>query len=202
MTSYEIEKGTPYLKTPTFEVVRYNEGADGEIVAVTFDRDEAAFIRRAFEKRDGSNAIMTLGVYKWRGMWVFDDPDVGLVKEPFVAGIPEIIDGMLADAKIKKPENGFVLQFSPTPFPESQREMTLLRPEGGGNWYRCDATSKRESREGWLCPALFKYFDQAPEKLFARVETSAERFKPLPSEEEEDQIPLFDFVGLLQRQRK
>ena len=23
--------------------------------------------------------------------------------------------------------------------------------------------------EGWLCPALFKYFDQAPERIYAQV---------------------------------
>ena len=30
-------------------------------------------------------------------MWVFDDPDVGLVREPFVAGMPEIIDHVVRD---------------------------------------------------------------------------------------------------------
>ena len=37
---------------------------------------------------------------------------------------------------------------------------------GGGNWYYSPDLEK----EGWLCPALFKYFDEAPEKIYARFE--------------------------------
>ena len=33
------------------------------------------------------NAIFIIKPYKWEGMWVFDDPSVGLVKEPFVGGM-------------------------------------------------------------------------------------------------------------------
>ena len=32
------------------------------------------------------NAISVLFPYKYEGMWVFDDPDVGLRHEPFVLG--------------------------------------------------------------------------------------------------------------------
>jgi hypothetical protein len=32
------------------------------------------------------NAINVIAPYKWHGMWVFDDPRVGLVQEPSVAG--------------------------------------------------------------------------------------------------------------------
>jgi hypothetical protein len=38
------------------------------------------------------NAIMVIAPYRHEGTWVFDDPSAGLVKEPFVAGIPEMID--------------------------------------------------------------------------------------------------------------
>jgi hypothetical protein len=27
--------------------------------------------------------------------------------------------------------------------------------------------------EGWLCPALFKYFEQTPQKLFIQVKAAA-----------------------------
>ena len=36
------------------------------------------------------NSIMVVKPYKWEGMWVFDDDKTGLVREPFVAGVPEI----------------------------------------------------------------------------------------------------------------
>ena len=44
-----------------------------------------------------------------------------------------------------------------------------LRAGEGGNWYR----SEDHGMEGWLCPALFKYFDEAPELIFARFEEKA-----------------------------
>ena len=59
--------------------------------------------------------------------------------------------------------------FSPAPFPGYQKAFQLDREEFGGNWYRCD----NPPTEGWLCPALFKYFDEAPKTLYARAEPLA-----------------------------
>ena len=44
------------------------------------------------------NSIMVLKPYKWEGMWVFDDDRTGLVREPFVAGVPEILEALLVQA--------------------------------------------------------------------------------------------------------
>ena len=41
----------------------------------------------------------------------------------------------------------------------------------GGNWYY----SEDFTVEGWLCPALFKYFDKAPEEIYAKFEEKEER---------------------------
>jgi hypothetical protein len=38
------------------------------------------------------NAISALYPYKHEGLWVFDDPDAGLRREPFVFGIDKMID--------------------------------------------------------------------------------------------------------------
>ena len=35
--------------------------------------------------RTMNNSIFVIKPYKWEGLWVFDDANVGLVKEPFVA---------------------------------------------------------------------------------------------------------------------
>jgi len=51
-------------------------------------------------------------------MWVFDDPRVGLVQEPFVAGADTMIDRVVAD--IPDAKNGFTLVCSITPFPGFQ----------------------------------------------------------------------------------
>ena len=109
---------------------------------------------------------MVIRPYWSAGTWVFDDPAVGLVREPFVCGIPQMIDRLVADAEIPDARNGFRLLFSDRPFPGQQARFARVRSEHGGTWYRDEATGA----EGWLCPALFKYFDEAPEVLHTRVE--------------------------------
>ena len=111
-----------------------------------------------------SNVMMVISPYWSDGTWVFDDPAVGLVKEPFVSGVPEMIDMLVKD--IPDARNGFKLLFSASPFPGYQKELTWLREEMEGNWY----SQKDPPTEGWLCPALFKYFDEAPTKVYVRAE--------------------------------
>ena len=95
---------------------------------------------------------------------MFDDEATGLVREPFVAGVPEMIDALTAE--IPNAEKGFRLVFSGAPFPGAQVELDWVREEMGGHWYRASLTES----EGWLCPALFKYFDAAPKKIYAKAE--------------------------------
>ena len=111
------------------------------------------------------NSLMVIVPYKWNGMWVFDDPAVGLDKEPFIAGIDTMIDKITA--KIPNAEGGFRAVFSAQPFPGYTEELEWRREESGGNWYY----SPRYQMEGWLCPALFKYFAQAPKTIYVRPET-------------------------------
>ena len=96
--------------------------------------------------------------------WVFDDPAAGLVQEPFVSGVPEMIDDLVAE--IPQARQGFRLLFSAQPFPGFQRKLEWVREEWGGNWYRAD----QPPSEGWLCPALFRYFEQAPAELYVKAE--------------------------------
>lgn len=110
------------------------------------------------------NAMMVIFPYRHQGMWVFDDAAAGLSKEPFVEGIPEIIDRVVAD--IPNAEQGFRLIFSGSPFPSYRLALSWLRKEYDGNWYRVDGTGE----EGWLCPALFKYFDSAPKKIYCAAQ--------------------------------
>ena len=115
------------------------------------------------------NQILVIAPY-WltsAGLWVFDDDRVGLVQEPFISGVPEMIDDLVKD--IPYARNGFRLLFSPEPFPGFQRKLTWVREEVGGNWYRAD----EPPLEGWLCPALFRYFDQVPAKIFVKAEPKA-----------------------------
>jgi hypothetical protein len=110
------------------------------------------------------NSLGVIFPYKYEGMWVFDDPAVGLVREPFVAGADLILDRL--SAGISNAAGGFRLIFSASPFPGHMIRLERRREEYGGNWYFCPEFGM----EGWLCPALFKYFDEAPGELYAKAE--------------------------------
>ena len=105
------------------------------------------------------NQVMVIQPYRAHGTWVFDDPAAGLVQEPFIAGIPAMIDLLVED--IPNASQGFRLLFSADQIPGFQVSVVWLREENGGNWYRDPDTDM----EGWLCPALFRYFEKAPDLL-------------------------------------
>lgn len=109
------------------------------------------------------NSILVIHPYKSEGIWVFDDPRVGLVREPFVAGADILIDRMVEG--IPNAAAGVTILFSASRFPGSEYEFVRRREEMGGNWY----FSPQFGIEGWLCPALFKYFESAPERIYAQV---------------------------------
>lgn len=110
-----------------------------------------------------NNSIFVIKPYKWEGLWVFDDPNVDLVKEPFVGGADTMID--IATAHIPNAEKGFVAVFSANYFPNAQIVLEWAREDGGGNIY----CWKDKEMEGWLCPALLLYFSEAPAKLYIQV---------------------------------
>jgi hypothetical protein len=110
------------------------------------------------------NAINFIVPYRYEGMWVFDDPRVGLNKEPFVSGADDMIDVLVA--AIPNADKGFRMLFSATPFPGHTVKLEWRREEYGGNWYFSPAFEM----EGWLCPALFKYFDKAPKEIYVKAE--------------------------------
>ncbi len=99
-----------------------------------------------------------------RGSWVFDDEARDLKAEPFVMGIPEMINHFTKD--IKNATKGFTLIFSATPIPKAEAHLQLIRKEGQGTWYRLMGTSF----EGWLCPALYKYFKNPPKNIYCKFE--------------------------------
>lgn len=111
------------------------------------------------------NAICIIHPYKYLGTWVFDDPGVGLLKEPFVSGADTIIDRL--SAGIPAAEAGFTLLFSSNPFPGSSFQLEWRREDCGGHWYY----NPDSDLEGWLCPAMFKYFEEAPGKIYLQFKS-------------------------------
>jgi hypothetical protein len=129
-------------------------------LAIAYHNGALPWLRRT----RSANSIIVLVPYRYGGTWVFDDPDVGLTREPFVVGVPEMIDEMVRD--IPDAENGFRLLFSAEPFPGCTHTFTWVRAEGSGNWYRCEELDM----EGWLCPGLLAYYREPPQRLYARAE--------------------------------
>ena len=111
-----------------------------------------------------SNSIMTVQPYRHNGTWVFDDLSAGLVQEPFVVGVPEMINFLVSE--IPNSESGFRMLFSAHEFPGYQYKLTRDREEMGGNYYKLDDPDM----EGWVCPAMFKYFKEAPPELYVKAE--------------------------------
>jgi hypothetical protein len=122
------------------------------------------------------NVINIIFPYKREGVWVFDDERVGLDKEPLVAGVRSQFTSQLrispdvlldrATAEIPNAVNGFRLTFSQHEFPEYDECIRWLREESGGNVYWSD----KFEMEGWLCPALLRYFEKPPTNIYLKAE--------------------------------
>lgn len=112
-----------------------------------------------------SNQILVIHPYFSGGVWQFDDPALGLKGEPFVGNVNYMIDLMIARAKIKDAHKGFTALFSHEYIPGWQMRLMRWRAENGGVWYY-DAAS---GLTGWLCPVVFKYFQDAPPQIFVRA---------------------------------
>jgi hypothetical protein len=127
--------------------------------------------------------VMTIHPFFDDGTWMFTDSVATLRREPFVAGADVIISYMVEEQKIPEADSGFDMSFSDEPFDGHQYELDWVNqvgptPEGGNN-YVCrhtfmtnlDSDDIRPAKDpiGWLCPALFKYFGEAPRKIYVRV---------------------------------
>ncbi len=113
---------------------------------------------------DVMNAINVLKPYKALGMWVFDDANAGLHQEPFVGGADSIIDTWVEG--FQTPDTGFRMTFSGDRFPGYKYTLHWRRAELSGNVYYCEELGA----EGWLCPALLKYFESPPGNIYVRCD--------------------------------
>src|SRR5262249_9544572 len=111
------------------------------------------------------DTILVIEPYRHEGAWVFDEPRIGLHREPFVAGVTEMIDRLVAG--ISDAASGFRLLFASSPFEGHQTVLTWVRADPvEGNWYRAED----HGDEGWLCPALLWFFPEPPARIYVRAE--------------------------------
>jgi hypothetical protein len=110
------------------------------------------------------NAIHTILCYWTGSTWAFDDAARGIIREPFVSGADSILTLAALRAGVQDPRtNGFTLTFSEQPFPGFQACAARGLPEHSGFWYTSMGV------DGWLCPALFKFFEAAPLHIYFMV---------------------------------
>lgn len=110
------------------------------------------------------NTLNVIKPYKWETIWAFDDEDKGLKAEPLVEGADTLLDLVTGGADECK------IMFASGPFPSHQFMIELKGPnmvndEEYGNFYH----SPTHEHDLWLCPALLKYFDEAPDKIYVKV---------------------------------
>lgn len=111
------------------------------------------------------NSVLVIHPYWNNGQLVFDDASTGLVEEPFVAGADMAL-ALIAEAEnIPGRRSGFTLLFSSEPFPGHHAVLERQEEEYGGNWYWCE----RVGVKGWLCPALYHYFEKAPDNIYLQI---------------------------------
>ncbi len=135
------------------------------------------------------NSIFQIRIYRTGPHgWAFDDEPRGITREPFVAGMPAIIDAMLRgqghEAELVQ---SFEAQFSAAEFAGAPYVLHRSDQEFGGYWYRfdgatatpnCVSETQEDSDYGWLCPALFHFFDEAPDAIYVAIPDVEGRAEP------------------------
>jgi hypothetical protein len=112
---------------------------------------------------------LTLSVYKnAMEQWVFDDSDVGLVQEAFVAGANEIMD-KLTEHYVDTADSRFTLHMREAIPEDVTNAIECIHSEhvshdilGGSDYYNCSALNRRI----WLCPNLYRYISSTPQILW------------------------------------
>jgi hypothetical protein len=135
--------------------------------------------------------VLTLYPYLLDGTcWVFDDERTGLKEEAFVLGMTEMISRAVDGKGVHDAAKGFALSFSDEPFDGHDVELHWLRSDGcAGNWYEGTVVGQR--MEGWLCPALLLYFEQAPRRIFIRCDSLPTGVNPIWTPKRGDTVRRF-----------
>jgi hypothetical protein len=101
---------------------------------------------------------------------------VGLVQEPFVLGADKMISLVVKARRQELPnaESGFRMLFSSNPIPGFDIEIKYSRDDSGGAWYEISSSphkliENKIGHPGWLCPAMFHYFTNPPQRIYMRA---------------------------------
>lgn len=120
-----------------------------------------------------------LEIYKEGALWLFDDPDKGLLREPFVIETSIVLDALLKKHldfyKISETPDRAILFFSDNLSGGPHVFCRLYDgkdPATEGTTYILDSySSVSDPTSIWLCPALLKYYPIPPDQLFMTIRT-------------------------------
>jgi hypothetical protein len=118
-----------------------------------------------------SNALFAIEIYRHAGTWCFTDEERGLIHEPFVSGIPELIDDCINQLK-EHEEKRYRITFGEKQFPGSAEYLRFHFEEYEGAWYSKQMTDNQidpNAKIGWLCPATLKFFLYFPKKIYFSI---------------------------------
>ena len=115
----------------------------------------------------GRNALFTLTFYRHNDQWVFDDDRRDIAVEPLVCGADDVFD-VLSGRDQDPAINRCTVNFSATPIPGHEVHASFQKPEYGGSVYTTTDMTGDAPFEFWLCPALFAYFDRAPQDIYVQ----------------------------------
>jgi hypothetical protein len=102
---------------------------------------------------------------RWEPHWGHSFGCLCIVISPPTKGIPSPSRLIANEKPASQPKNGFLLLFSATSFPSADLQLEWVREDGSGNIYLW----REAGQEGWLCPALLRYFDRAPAELYVQL---------------------------------
>lgn len=124
-----------------------------------------------------NNALFCISPYVHGRMWVFDDEEKGLDKEPFVFGADTLLDKVYEATKDKDGAwdvHSIIFSKHTLPVGDESPHIVIARgssdptKEEGTHWVVVEASALLGDCLGhklWLCPALYEYYDTAPEEL-------------------------------------
>ena len=114
---------------------------------------------------------MRLSLYKDRGVWMFDDTDKGIEREPFVDGSTELIDFILEEFGF--PTTGRLPVEVEFGLERTHSNMVEIRKveDTGDDW----ALYEYKGNQGALCPVTLLYLGSHPDRFFVRPIPSAGR---------------------------
>jgi len=132
------------------------------------------------------NAVHRITVYRKAKSWVFDEPALGLIAEPFVAGASEIITSIKRAKNIRRRTLDITFSQGYLPFPdatlvctEKVREVEYYKDRRGVLRFYTPKDAKYTSafykvvgtdQTCWLCPAQLKFFNNVAQMINIKVE--------------------------------